>query len=178
MGSAVANNRCHSGTRRMQPWTLKVSLYVCLLSLSSRVCDDLAQLLEDHLEKLRKDETGDMEEDDEAAWENWDVETDSSESDAEGWIDVSSDGEDLEVSDSDGEKEARPKDKAKDVDETDKDTRISTLATTKVESLFSWSLPPALKSRTDFDARRFRSAQRSPYKSRDRGSRKRRRLQG
>lgn len=76
-----------------------------------------------------------MEEDDEAGWENWDVETDSSESDSEGWMDVSSDGEDLEVSDSEDEKETQAK------DETDKDTqthdnRTSTLATTKVKSLF------------------------------------------
>lgn len=85
-----------------------------------------------------------MEEDDEAGWENWDVETDSSESDSERWIDVSSDGDDLEVSDSEDEKEtssAPARDKTKDVSEADKDTqaqdnRVSTLATTKVKSLF------------------------------------------
>lgn len=81
-----------------------------------------------------------MEEDDEAAWENWDVETDSSESDSEGWMDVSSDGEDLEVSDSEDEQETTSV-QAKDKDEADKDAqaqdnRISTLATTKVSFSF------------------------------------------
>ncbi|KAH0830417.1 SDA1-domain-containing protein [Lanmaoa asiatica] len=101
-------------------------------------------LLEDHLKKLREEETGEMEKDDEAGWENWDVETDSSESESEseGWIDISSDGEDLEVSDSEDEQErssAQARDKAKDVSDADKDAqaqdnRISTLATTKVKS--------------------------------------------
>ncbi|KAF8436929.1 protein required for actin cytoskeleton organization and cell cycle progression [Boletus edulis BED1] len=80
-------------------------------------------LLEDHLKKLREEETGEMEEDDGAGWENWDVETDASESDSEGWNDVSSDGDDLEISDS--EDEARANDK-------DTDNRTSTLATTKI----------------------------------------------
>ncbi|KAI6043102.1 SDA1-domain-containing protein [Pisolithus marmoratus] len=65
-------------------------------------------LLEDHLRKLREEETGKVEEpeaeDDEAAWEGWDVETDSeSDSESEGWIDVESDGDDLEMSDSEDE---------------------------------------------------------------------------
>ncbi|KAG8217346.1 SDA1-domain-containing protein [Butyriboletus roseoflavus] len=97
-------------------------------------------LLEDHLKKLREEETGEMEEDGEAGWENWDVETESSESDSAGWIDVSSDDEDLEVSDSEDEKETssvQARDKAKNVTEADKgtqaqDNRISTLATTKI----------------------------------------------
>ena len=79
-----------------------------------------------------------MEEDEEAGWENWDVETDSSESESESevWVDVSSDGEDLEVSDSEDEKEtfsARPKD-ISEADKDAQDTRISTLATTKVNA--------------------------------------------
>ncbi|KAG9318289.1 SDA1-domain-containing protein [Chiua virens] len=95
-------------------------------------------LLEDHLKKLREEDTGEMEEDDEAGWENWDVETDSSESDSERWIDVSSEGEDIEVSDSDDDKEMlSAKDKTKDASEVDGDTqtqetRVSTLATTKI----------------------------------------------
>lgn len=96
------------------------------------------QLLEDHLKKLREEETGEIE-DDEAGWENWEAETDSSESESEGWIDVSSEGEDIEMSDSEDEKEtssAQARDKAK--DEAGKDTeaqdnRVSTLATTKVK---------------------------------------------
>lgn len=82
--------------------------------------------------------------DDEAGWKNWDVETDSSESDSEGWVQVSSDGEDLAVSDSEDEKETS---KAKDPNETDKDTqednRISTLATTKVNVFSLLRCPPA-----------------------------------
>ncbi|KAI9569090.1 SDA1-domain-containing protein [Boletus coccyginus] len=97
-------------------------------------------LLEVHLQKLRDDETGEVEEDDEAGWENWDVETDSSGPDSEGWMDVSSDGEDLEVSDSEDEKEAplaQARDLEKGASEADKDTQaqdnpISTLATTKI----------------------------------------------
>ena len=46
--------------------------------------------------------TGD-EEDDEGAWEGWDVESDSSEESADGWISVDSDSDDLEVSDSEDE---------------------------------------------------------------------------
>lgn len=83
-----------------------------------------------------------MEENDEAGWENWDVETDSSDSESEGWVDVSSDDEDLHVSDSEDEKETsstQARDKARDDGEADKDTRaqdnrISTLATTKVRA--------------------------------------------
>lgn len=83
----------------------------------------------------------DVDEDDEAAWEGWDVESDSSEdsSDDEGWLDVPSDGDDLELSDSDDEK---PKPESKDAGpdekiagatpENDEPARISTLATTKV----------------------------------------------
>ncbi|KAF8558438.1 protein required for actin cytoskeleton organization and cell cycle progression [Imleria badia] len=92
-------------------------------------------LLEDHFKKLRQDETGEMEEDDEAGWKDWDVETDSSESESQGWIDVSDGGEDLKVSDSEDEKEtasAQARDKPKDVSEDTQDNRISSLATTKI----------------------------------------------
>lgn len=88
--------------------------------------------MEDHLKKLREEETGEVDDDDDGAgWENWDVETDSSdsESEAEGWIDVSSEGGDLEVSDSEDEKEP-PSVRAKEPDEDA--NRTSTLATTKV----------------------------------------------
>ena len=66
------------------------------------------QLLEDHYKQLREEEgieSGDEEEDDEAAWDNWEVESDSSDS-TEGWVDVSSDSEDdIEISDSEDEGE-------------------------------------------------------------------------
>ena len=102
--------------------------------------------------------TGD-EEDDEGAWEGWDVESDSSEESADGWISVDSDSDDLEVSDSEDEgekankksKKEKGKQKAPDEDsdaemgenaqqteETPEDAvkRISTLATTKVRVAF------------------------------------------
>ncbi|KAF9239627.1 SDA1-domain-containing protein [Melanogaster broomeanus] len=101
-------------------------------------------LLEDHLKKLREDETGEADEDGDG-WEGWDVETDSSDSDSgsEGWNDVSSDGEDLNVSDSEDEKETTPAaksgEKDADVDASTEgkhthaeENRISTLATTKI----------------------------------------------
>ena len=90
-------------------------------------------------------------EDDEAAWEGWDVESDSEES-SDGWISVDSDSdEDLEISDSEDEdgktskkSKGKGKAKAKDADDMEAEDdnkeetaeeaakRISTLATTKV----------------------------------------------
>lgn len=84
----------------------------------------------------------DVDEDPEAAWNNWDVksDSDSSESEAEDWIDVDSDGGDhLIVSDSDsedekgGSKEQEPKEVQPAVE-----TRISSLATTKVRLSALW----------------------------------------
>ena len=112
------------------------------------------QLLEDHYKQMREEEgieSGDEhEEDDDAAWDNWEVESDSSES-SEGWISVSSDSDDdIEISDSEDEKDAekgKKKAKPKQDDENDEATdgmkaggeaevgRVSSLATTKV----SWS---------------------------------------
>ncbi|TBU28964.1 SDA1-domain-containing protein [Dichomitus squalens] len=117
-------------------------------------------LLEDHLKKLREEDgaaSGDEDEGDEAAWEGWDVESDSSEESSDGWLDVDSDSdEDIEVSDSEDEdgnksKKSREKGKGKakagdddedaemdDEDEGKEDAaegavkRISTLATTKI----------------------------------------------
>ncbi|PIL23698.1 hypothetical protein GSI_13447 [Ganoderma sinense ZZ0214-1] len=115
-------------------------------------------LLEDHLKKLREEDgvgSGD-EEDDEGAWEGWDVESDSSEESSDGWISVDSDSDaDLEVSDSGDEadkaskksKKGKGKQKASDensdeemgenaeeTEETPEEAvkRISTLATTKI----------------------------------------------
>ncbi|KAI0713306.1 actin cytoskeleton organization and cell cycle progression protein [Earliella scabrosa] len=111
-------------------------------------------LLEDHLKKLREEDgaaSGDDNEDDEAAWEGWDVETDSSEESSDGWISVDSDSDsDLEISDSEdeGDRKAKRKGKGKSKDaeeESDNEEgeekqetaeeavkRISTLATTKI----------------------------------------------
>ncbi|KAF8509431.1 SDA1-domain-containing protein [Hysterangium stoloniferum] len=106
------------------------------------------ELLEDHLEKMRTEGgEGVNEEDEEAAWEGWEVASDSSNSDSEsdGWINVESDGDDLEITDSEDEspKKGNRKNSAKD-DATDDEkdgskltaaeeiTRVSTLATTKI----------------------------------------------
>ena len=93
------------------------------------------------------DGIADEEVDEDAGWEGWDAETDSSESvSSGGWQDVESDGaEDFEISDSDDEK-SKKKDSAKeDVSEpvpmvedgtsameTKSVTQTSTMATTKV----------------------------------------------
>lgn len=88
------------------------------------------------------------EEDDAAAWEGWEVESESG-SDSDGWISVTSDEEDLVLSDSDDDKASKKKKgKApKDEDEPMEDATtpaegatpgpsthdtLSTLATTKV----------------------------------------------
>ncbi|EPT01810.1 hypothetical protein FOMPIDRAFT_1161029 [Fomitopsis schrenkii] len=104
-------------------------------------------LLEDHLKKLREEEgveSGAEDEGDEAAWEGWDLESDSSDDsdDGNGWIDVESDGdEDLEISDSEDEGDKRDT-KAKGKPKGDEEAavpageeaaaRISSLATTKI----------------------------------------------
>jgi protein SDA1 len=88
------------------------------------------------------------EKDDAAAWEGWDVETDSSDSDSdsEPWINVQSDGdENLDISDSEDEEDKKKakvkvntKEDVEDVPMEDAEaaasaaTRISTLAQTKV----------------------------------------------
>lgn len=93
-------------------------------------------LLEDHLRKLREEETGKAEEpegeDDAAAWEGWDVETDSeSDSESEGWINVESEGEDLELSDSEDETRTE-KSKPMEEEGQQSQTEVSTLATSKI----------------------------------------------
>ncbi|GLB35212.1 putative protein required for actin cytoskeleton organization and cell cycle progression [Lyophyllum shimeji] len=84
-------------------------------------------LLEDHLQKLRDEEGVVLADgDDDAAWEGWDVESDSSDDDSdEGWHDVSDDGGDIEISDSEDEAE-------KATSQPDAPPRVSTLATTKI----------------------------------------------
>jgi protein SDA1 len=97
------------------------------------------QLLEDHLKKLREEEgsgVGDAS-DEEAAWEGWELDPDSSdvETEDEGWIDVDSDGGDLNIS-SEDEADAKANGKTGpsplQVESTESVNRVSTLATTKV----------------------------------------------
>ncbi|KDQ14142.1 hypothetical protein BOTBODRAFT_32930 [Botryobasidium botryosum FD-172 SS1] len=124
---------------------------------------DGLELLEDELERLRAEdgiEPGDEADDDEAAWDGWDVESDSSEdSDSEGWMDVDDDDdvEDIVVSDSDDEKPKKP---VKGDDEKEKNgdeetdpvepsepapPRLSTLGTTKILTPADFALLNELK---------------------------------
>ncbi|SJL04385.1 related to SDA1-required for normal organization of the actin cytoskeleton and required for passage through Start [Armillaria ostoyae] len=101
-------------------------------------------LLEDHFNKLREDEDVDMDEADDAGWENWDVESDSSDSDeeSEGWIDVDDADDQLIISDSEDEGEKKDGENAKAEDKNSEDlvTRVSTLATTKILTPADFSL--------------------------------------
>lgn len=93
------------------------------------------QLLEDHFKSLREEDGVVLDEDGEEDWGDWEVESDSgSESESEGWIDVSDDDKDLDISDSDDDEEKTKGKKAEEIKEVqqDEETRISTLATTKV----------------------------------------------
>jgi len=68
--------------------------------------------------------------DDEAAWDGWDVESESgSESSEDEWHNVSDDDQDIVVSDSDDDE---PKEEKAETEEAK--PRISTLATTKVRA--------------------------------------------
>ena len=127
-------------------------LVVCTTLCRCNVCVLMlccTQLLEDHLKKLREEEgveSGEEDEDNEAAWEGWDLESDSSEEsdDSGGWIDVESDGdEELEISDSEdegGKQEKKTKNQIEDDEKAEATAaestaaRISSLATTKVSA--------------------------------------------
>lgn len=76
----------------------------------------------------------DVEEDNEAAWNNWDVESDSDSDSSGDWIAVDSDGSDqLSVSDSDSEGEKDDKEiQTPSQEHPEAEKRISSLATTKV----------------------------------------------
>ncbi|KAL1691390.1 SDA1-domain-containing protein [Schizophyllum commune] len=95
-------------------------------------------LLEDHLQKLRDEENGDVntEDADAKAWEQWEVASDSdsdSDSDSSGWINVDSDNdEDIVVSDSEDEAEEAAARSAAAAELEAAENRISTLATTKI----------------------------------------------
>ncbi|TKA60675.1 hypothetical protein B0A55_11031, partial [Friedmanniomyces simplex] len=62
----------------------------------------------DLLEKWKEEQGLDEDEEEAKGWENWDAESDSSESSG-GWVNVESDGEDIDVSDSEDEKEKEAK---------------------------------------------------------------------
>jgi protein SDA1 len=78
---------------------------------------DGLELLEEHWAAQRKEANGgvsddevDVDEDDEAGWDNWDVQSDA-ESDSSGWEEVSSGDEDFNISDSEDE-DSKKKEKA------------------------------------------------------------------
>nr|POE73013.1 protein sda1 [Quercus suber] len=64
----------------------------------------------DLLEKWKEEQGVGSEEDEEAGWANWDAESDHSD-DSGGWIAVESDGEEIDISDSEDEKEKATKKK-------------------------------------------------------------------
>jgi len=90
-------------------------------------------LLEDHLAKLQEENPGDNGEDDEAAWKDWDIETDSDSSDSDEWINADSDGPDhLSISDSEDEKDENTTSEPAAQGEPETSKRVSSLATTKI----------------------------------------------
>jgi protein SDA1 len=94
-------------------------------------------LLEDHLRTMHGEDMApsDGEEDDEKAWEGWELESESSDdlSDAGSWIDVESDGGDhLNISDSEDESKKRNGELPVNEGPSTEENRTSTLATTKI----------------------------------------------
>jgi protein SDA1 len=96
---------------------------------------------EEGLASDEDDAEEDVKADEEQGWNNWDAESDDSDSSG-GWIDVESEGEDIDISDSDDE--ARPTKKAKteavvaespaptEITENDAEKKLSTYATTRI----------------------------------------------
>ena len=79
------------------------------------------------LEKWKEEQGLDEEEDEAKGWENWDAQSDSSESSA-GWIDVESDGDDIDIIDSEDDK-PKPSTKEKTAVEKAKDSDKENIAT-------------------------------------------------
>jgi protein SDA1 len=87
------------------------------------------ELLDEHFAAMRKEANGGVsddeaafDEDDEGGWDDFEVESDSdSDSDGGGWVDVVSDGEDIEMSDSDDDEPKAKKRKTKAADEAEED---------------------------------------------------------
>jgi len=102
--------------------------------------DFIPQLLEDHLQQLRQEDGVELgeDDDDDAMWNGWDIDSEESDSDSDEWHNVDSDDDDdLVISDSEDEKEDKKEETTKNAEsEVSAITRISTLATTKVYILF------------------------------------------
>lgn len=96
--------------RPLKAWTYVI--FIRLIHNTQVLKLFVIQLLEEHIrvmkEEKQENSDGDEEDDNEDDWAAWEVATDSSDdsSASEGWISVSSDSEnDLELSDSDDEKD-------------------------------------------------------------------------
>ncbi|KAF2719725.1 SDA1 domain-containing protein [Polychaeton citri CBS 116435] len=90
-------------------------------------------LLEKYKQEQRQLGEGVNEEDEEEkGWDDWDAQSDSSEG-SEGWINVESDGEDIDISDSEDEKPANKK--AKTVDEIEQPVDLKSADVEKEEDL-------------------------------------------
>ncbi|KAE8150878.1 SDA1-domain-containing protein [Aspergillus avenaceus] len=108
---------------------------------------------------LASDEEDDEEEDEAAAWDAWNVEDDEDSDDSGGWIDVQSDAE-IDLSDSEDEKEGRPAKKAKqDGEDKDKtgsedkaETKKQNLATTRILTPADLAKLQELRSQAAVDA--------------------------
>ena len=81
-------------------------------------CDQAhGQLLDEHFAAMRKeanegvsDDEMDVDEEDEGGWDNWERdEASDSDDSSDGWENVSSDGDDLQISDSEDEERAKTK---------------------------------------------------------------------
>lgn len=90
---------------------------------------DGLELLDEHFAAMRKEANGGVsddegiDEDDDAGWENWDVESDSG-SDSSGWLDVPSDADDFDISDSEDEGKSKRKDQTKKAKKDDKEMEV------------------------------------------------------
>lgn len=104
-------------------------------------------MLEDHLRKLREEDNingAEDNENEEDAWKGWDVESDSSEeSGSDGWMDVDSDGDNLEITDSEDEQGEVSKSGRKTTENGEGPGRVSTLATSKVPFISMQLLQPS-----------------------------------
>lgn len=122
----------------------KFTLYPSVTIRAAEDIDGLT-LLEDHL-KLVRAENMEEDGDDEQAWDNWLVDSNSDSSDESDWINVESDGPDnLEISDSDGEIAGDKPDTAVFRLQKQPPTRLSSLATTKILTPADFALINDLK---------------------------------
>ncbi|KAK3057382.1 Severe Depolymerization of Actin [Extremus antarcticus] len=98
------------------------------------------------LEKWKEEQGLDEEEDEEKGWDNWDAQSDDSGSSG-GWINVESDGEEIDVSDSEDDKPKKPAkelpvEKARDSDKENAETTTKDASSTPAADRNTASLEP------------------------------------